>query len=810
MEDDEFGPSEVRRFSMPAATPRAPRDGGAEEDCGGGSGVGEGDLGYLREHGVAELLQEAVTELLKAKPRDPGMWLASYLAGAPSVNNLIGRLDLLERDVGHQLRQKAESESREQYYRRVQQGFVPPMPRATPSPATEGVTPQEPPPLPVGGPSAGLRARAAPNEVEWMAPVGQGRGVIFHDYLKMLGLGSPGGNGWGNVFIPKQHVVPDPRSALIVVGMQNDYFPQRLSKPLQGGRSPVPEGELAVPVVRELLHAFARHGSAVYAVREYRPQNHIAFLGSGAGGRQMPHAMQGSPGSEFHCEIADALGELMEDALWRRSDTSILERREDVDTSRHRSPEVAFHNYAPNAFCVGALGETSRTPGWVALNDDGVSHPIDSVGRAKQKSYQRQQCRGAAMLPLVGQPWNESLVNIPPALVRDPEDEPRLVDKMRGLRRLYVCGMPLDTVVLETAVAAAEMPKGPDEVYIVLDACRPGYVLHTGAYSGFLTDPSSVLGALRTNPRCPIRFISAGAFFAAPERRVLQARLHRMVAAPAAPPPRPFPEGIGPFGMYSVPGVGSMVKLGACPTFTQEGTYDLSAIPAVAALADFGVKMKGRLTALSIVSWFPAEKARVGIPEEADTFCWAYPLDGMGPNALDCSDAPATTTGMHFEQCMLNPTLAFAAMGGWLYFKAGTVIGATALCVMGKRFAFRPMQPLPPTLRSKLIAAKRFERVTVPAMIDAGARWFTWITPSDCGNAFGFAYLFHEDPDDDGPDIMFRLIDPVLTAKRHHRHAQRAAADAAALASEAGSQASEASEPSPETTPGFMSLVPGR
>lgn len=82
----------------------------------------------------------------------------------------------------------------------------------------------------------------------------------------------------------------DRKSALIVVDVQKDFCP--------GGALPVAEGDKVVPVLNEYIKRFSRSGAAVYATRDWHPNNHISF--KARGGPWPPHCVQRTEGAKFH------------------------------------------------------------------------------------------------------------------------------------------------------------------------------------------------------------------------------------------------------------------------------------------------------------------------------------------------------------------------------------------------------------------------------------------------------------------------------------------------------------------------------
>ena len=93
-----------------------------------------------------------------------------------------------------------------------------------------------------------------------------------------------------------------PRSALLVIDVQNDFIP--------GGQLAVPEGDLIVPLINRLAGQFKQ----VVIAQDWHPAGHASFASSHPGRQpydviQLPygeqtlwpdHCIQGSRGAEFH------------------------------------------------------------------------------------------------------------------------------------------------------------------------------------------------------------------------------------------------------------------------------------------------------------------------------------------------------------------------------------------------------------------------------------------------------------------------------------------------------------------------------
>ncbi|NTZ94241.1 bifunctional nicotinamidase/pyrazinamidase [Pseudomonas koreensis] len=96
-----------------------------------------------------------------------------------------------------------------------------------------------------------------------------------------------------------------PRSALLVIDVQNDFIP--------GGQLAVPEGDQIVPLINRLSGLFKQ----VIIAQDWHPSGHASFASSHPGRKpyeviQLPygeqtlwpdHCVQGSAGAEFHPDL---------------------------------------------------------------------------------------------------------------------------------------------------------------------------------------------------------------------------------------------------------------------------------------------------------------------------------------------------------------------------------------------------------------------------------------------------------------------------------------------------------------------------
>ncbi len=88
--------------------------------------------------------------------------------------------------------------------------------------------------------------------------------------------------------------LPDDRSALLIVDVQNDFLP--------GGRLAVPDGDAVVGPLNRAIEAFRARGRPIVATRDWHPPDHCSFTAQG--GPWPPHCVQGSEGARFAAALA--------------------------------------------------------------------------------------------------------------------------------------------------------------------------------------------------------------------------------------------------------------------------------------------------------------------------------------------------------------------------------------------------------------------------------------------------------------------------------------------------------------------------
>jgi len=82
--------------------------------------------------------------------------------------------------------------------------------------------------------------------------------------------------------------------ALLIVDLQNDFLP--------GGRLAVPQGDLVIPPINQLITLYRAHGLPVYASRDWHPIDHCSFIEQG--GPWPSHCVAHTEGARFSSGLA--------------------------------------------------------------------------------------------------------------------------------------------------------------------------------------------------------------------------------------------------------------------------------------------------------------------------------------------------------------------------------------------------------------------------------------------------------------------------------------------------------------------------
>ncbi len=84
-----------------------------------------------------------------------------------------------------------------------------------------------------------------------------------------------------------------PRTALLVVDVQNDFCP--------GGSLAVKHGDWVVPKLNRVIEAFQKARLPIFYTRDWHPRDHMSFKSQG--GIWPVHCVMGTAGAEFHPDL---------------------------------------------------------------------------------------------------------------------------------------------------------------------------------------------------------------------------------------------------------------------------------------------------------------------------------------------------------------------------------------------------------------------------------------------------------------------------------------------------------------------------
>mmetsp|Transcript_36862 Transcript_36862/g.97131 ORF Transcript_36862/g.97131 Transcript_36862/m.97131 type:complete len:431 (+) Transcript_36862:61-1353(+) len=226
-----------------------------------------------------------------------------------------------------------------------------------------------------------------------------------------------------------------------------------------------------------------------------------------------------------------------------------------------------------------------------------------------------------------------------------------------------------------------------------------------------------------------------------------------------------FPQSLGPFA--TVP-VLLKAKDFDLPKLTDEfrrrGFYwDMSA----GVLGRFGLRCKAEQITAQVspthpVTLDPALREAANVPMDAEYFVWSYPAANW--ERVQESDAYQLD---NWEESLelegAGAVKGFLSVGGYIYFDVdGSVVGVTTLSQLedGESSGLHFSEPKwwRPEWTSALVEQGRFQKVTLKAMQELGAKFFLWLRPDEIiegpeNNPLssqpevphgGFVYLFHD------------------------------------------------------------------
>ena len=200
---------------------------------------------------------------------------------------------------------------------------------------------------------------------------------------------------------------------LVVIDVQNDFCP--------GGPLAVPEGAAVVPVINGLIERFP----AVIATQDWHPPGHASFASAHPGtapfqsievdyGPQTlwpDHCVQGSPGAEFHPDLAaDAVELVIRKGFRPGIDSYSAFQENDRRTSTGLAGYLRDRGIA-RVFCCGLAGDVcvyfsavdAQAAGFECVFIEDACRDIDMDGsRAKSRADLRELGIAIAMAGEIG------------------------------------------------------------------------------------------------------------------------------------------------------------------------------------------------------------------------------------------------------------------------------------------------------------------------------------------------------------------------------------------------------------------------
>jgi len=475
----------------------------------------------------------------------------------------------------------------------------------------------------------------------------------------------------------------------------------------QGGAFAVAEGNHIADLIVKMMDRFAASGASVVATRDYHPVDHCSFIPQG--GPFPPHCVQGGVGSKFYKPIGECLKKLQN--LGKNADVVFKGFHEDVDS-------------------FGAITYADSPTSWARVTNrqDGPAG-LHGCTLASWTGAVKLKCSNC-----------EEDIDAPPDIL-SAYRRLTLADllKERNIKRVFACGLAMDFCVLDTTLNAAGA--GFAECYLIMDAARAAHLPGIGSIgSGFLQDPADLKAKMES---AGTKVAPASSLL--PDLEVKNPLSFQEIG-------RVFPEGLGPWALIPAAGVKLALQ-------SNDGKYTVQGPDAeVKSLMRYKVDLTGTMGPLSPITLDAGARRALQIPADAKNFAWGYPL---GKGSFDDK-----TLG-YFS--ITTPAAAFFVFGGFIYCDGQGQPVAVMAVSLGSGLQFGQPNKWKANYSSSL--GKRWQPVTAPLLLKAGAKIFAWINPGESLKAGGgepwvvckhgaFAYLFHDDPGvEDERDVYFAIED---------------------------------------------------
>ncbi len=180
---------------------------------------------------------------------------------------------------------------------------------------------------------------------------------------------------------------PDRQSALVVVDLQNDFFP--------GGALGVQGANEMIPLVNEYIRLFHTRGFPVMATRDWHPPGHCSFTEQG--GPWPVHCVQGSRGAQLHSDLVMPPGTLViskgtdpkKDAYSGFEGTSLKDRFEDLGV------KTLFVLGLATDYCVKHTVLDACKKGFRVVVIEDAIRGVEAQAGDSEKALQDMQASGA-------------------------------------------------------------------------------------------------------------------------------------------------------------------------------------------------------------------------------------------------------------------------------------------------------------------------------------------------------------------------------------------------------------------------------
>ncbi len=174
--------------------------------------------------------------------------------------------------------------------------------------------------------------------------------------------------------MPPREVL-QPRDALLVVDVQNDFCP--------GGALSIEDGDAVVPVLNEWIDEADAKGIPIYASRDWHPQDHISFQTQG--GPWPPHCVQDTEGAAFHpaLHLPQHVIKVTKGVRFDQDQYSVFDQTGLLDELKRREVQRVWIGGLAQDVCVCASALDARQGGFKVHVIKAATRPVTAEGGAR-------------------------------------------------------------------------------------------------------------------------------------------------------------------------------------------------------------------------------------------------------------------------------------------------------------------------------------------------------------------------------------------------------------------------------------------